>query len=220
MNESVSRPFQASSAAHPLTRHTSPSTPTPFASSRHVALASLHRDLSLGRRYGAPVARYAGRQVHIPHKRNRPLAAPKRAVGYSCCCTTIRAGDMVCGLEQLTWQLANWGRCLDRRNPPLGLKFSQDQRTMCSYVVQWRAQAKRVFPTLRPCVASMRLARVAGHFEFRFAARLLLAYLSYSYRNLSCDVVLHLCFVNWSALSRLSAVEPCTTHLHKFFVLL
>lgn len=115
-----------------------------LASSRHAFCVSLRRDPSLGRQYGA---RGAGRQVHIPHARNRPQAASKRAVGNSRCCITIRAGELACSLKQLTWVMANWGGSLRSKNPPLGLKFSQVQRTMCSYVVQWRAQAKRVFPT-------------------------------------------------------------------------
>ncbi|KAF2621951.1 hypothetical protein BU25DRAFT_219314 [Macroventuria anomochaeta] len=131
------RPFRDSSAARPLTRHSFSINTITF---WHLAVtflcAPLRHDPFLGRQYGAPVARYAGRQVHIPHTRNRPLAAPKIAVGYNRCCITIRAGDMSCRLRQLTWQWANCSQCLHDQNPPLGLKFSQIQRTMCSYVVQ------------------------------------------------------------------------------------
>ena len=44
-------------------------------------------------------------------------------------------------------ELGQLGPLPSDQNPPLGLKFSQVQRTIRSYVVQSRAQAKLVFPT-------------------------------------------------------------------------
>jgi len=118
-----------------------PSTPSLFASSRHVSLSAPASRPFFGPPIWSSGGSLAGRQVHIPHTRNRPLAASKFAAGYNSCCITIRAG------EAANLALANCSRYLYAKTPPLGLKFSQIQRTIRSYVVQLHAQAKLVFPT-------------------------------------------------------------------------
>jgi hypothetical protein len=150
-----------------LTRHDSPSTPHPFASSRHAFLR-----VPASRAFRGPLIwksggslQLFGRQVHIPHARNRPLAGPKRAGSYSRCCITIRAGELVCSLEQLNWRWANWGRCLRRR---IHLSGSAND-TFLRGPMASTGQAHP--PNMRPCAANSRLARVAGHFDFRQVAR-------------------------------------------------
>ena len=186
-----------------LTRHDSPSTPHPFASSCHAFLR-----VPASRSFRGPLIRKSGgslqlfgRQVHIPHAHNRPLAAPKHAVSYSRCCTTIRAGRA--GVQPRSAKLAvgQLGPMSPSQNPPLGLKFSQVQRTIRSYVVQWQAQAKHILPT---CV---RVLPTRGWLGWQ--ATLIFDKLRDTgcisqllYRKVSCDVALHLSFVNWSVLFR------------------
>jgi hypothetical protein len=118
-----------------LTRHYSPSTPHPFASSRHAFLrvpaSRLLRGPLIWKSGGSPLF---GRQVHIPHARNRPLAASKRAGSYSRCSIMIRAGELVCSLKQLNWRWANWGQCLRCR---IHLSGSNSLRFSERYVLTW-----------------------------------------------------------------------------------
>ncbi|KAJ4986982.1 hypothetical protein SVAN01_07523 [Stagonosporopsis vannaccii] len=165
---------------HPLTRHTSPSTPSPFASSRHVSpCVPASRPF-----FGPPIWSSGGslRWSTSPHAPHAQPSAGRAQARRGLQQLLHHDSCLRCGLQPQAANLAagQLGQIPRSQEPTSRAQILSGPANDVFLRGPMASTGQAHLPNIEsPCAANVRLARVAGHFEFRFAARRLLAYFSF-----------------------------------------